>query len=187
MGRIPGYYEWDDDDLTPGRKQEGGLHQNLYDAEGNLKGSARFVPTDGEGPETVNVTQNVYVPIEKRRRSQEQEEREEAIGELLLSGAVVDLVKAKPHVEKWWRNTFRPFVSAQRSKLNSRHHKFKDSDATTTVVAEVDEKVFSDETAEAGLFDNRPYMSSAEAQTRLLAALAARAYSDEQLKVVNNS
>ena len=46
MGRIPGYYEWDDDDLTPGRKKEGGLHQNLFDADGILKGSAQFIPAD---------------------------------------------------------------------------------------------------------------------------------------------
>lgn len=44
MARIAGHYEWADDDLTPGRKREGGLHQNLFDARGNLKGSARFVP-----------------------------------------------------------------------------------------------------------------------------------------------
>ena len=43
MGRIKGHYEWDDDNLTPGRKKEGGLHQNLY-RDGELKDSARFTP-----------------------------------------------------------------------------------------------------------------------------------------------
>jgi hypothetical protein len=37
MARIRGHYEWDDDALTPGRKKEGGLHQNLYDSAGNLR------------------------------------------------------------------------------------------------------------------------------------------------------
>ena len=37
MARIRGHYEWDDDDLVPGQKKEGGLHQSLYDSEGNLK------------------------------------------------------------------------------------------------------------------------------------------------------
>jgi hypothetical protein len=45
VGRISGHYEWDDDDLTPGHKKKGGLHQNLFDSEGNLKGSARSSPT----------------------------------------------------------------------------------------------------------------------------------------------
>lgn len=35
--------------------------------------------------------------------------------------------------------------------------------------------------------DKRPVMSSAEAQARLLAAVAARAYSDEQLRMVSGS
>lgn len=45
MGRIKGYYEWDDDQLAPGHKKEDGLHQNLFDCDGKLKGSARFIPT----------------------------------------------------------------------------------------------------------------------------------------------
>lgn len=35
--------------------------------------------------------------------------------------------------------------------------------------------------------ENRPNMSSAEAQARYLAALAARAYSDEQMRLVTNA
>lgn len=69
MGRIKGHYEWDDDDLTPGQKREGGLHQNLFDSEGNLWGSARFVPDDGIEAETLVITESVYVPVEQRRRT----------------------------------------------------------------------------------------------------------------------
>ena len=31
-----GIYEWDDDELTPGRKKEGGWSQNLFDPDGHL-------------------------------------------------------------------------------------------------------------------------------------------------------
>ncbi len=55
MARIRGHYEWDDDDLTPGRKKEGGLHQNVYDSDGNLKSNARFVPDDQTDPEPVEL------------------------------------------------------------------------------------------------------------------------------------
>ena len=86
MGRIPGYYEWDDDDLTPGRKKEGGLHQNLFDADGSLKGSARFVPADEVDPDpiyvTEYVTEHVYVPAEERRLTPEQQELADLIGEV---------------------------------------------------------------------------------------------------------
>lgn len=46
MRRIRGFYEYDDDDLTPGKKKEGGLHQNLYNSDGDLKGNARFIPDE---------------------------------------------------------------------------------------------------------------------------------------------
>ena len=36
MARISGHYEWDDDELTPGQRKGGGLHQNLFDGEGKL-------------------------------------------------------------------------------------------------------------------------------------------------------
>jgi hypothetical protein len=64
MGRIRGHYEWDDDNLSPGRNKGGGLHQNLFDADGKLKGSARFVPDSGSESEPLIVTETVYVPIQ---------------------------------------------------------------------------------------------------------------------------
>jgi hypothetical protein len=44
MPSIDGRLEWDDDELTPGKEKERGLHSTLFDADGNLKSSARFVP-----------------------------------------------------------------------------------------------------------------------------------------------
>src|SRR5687767_13475237 len=82
MGRIRGHYEWDDDHLTPGQKKEGGLHQNLFDSDGNLKGSARFIPDDRGEPDPIIVTETIYVPIEERRRTREEEELSQAIAEL---------------------------------------------------------------------------------------------------------
>ncbi|MGO1539840.1 MAG: hypothetical protein ACTHW3_10775 [Leucobacter sp.] len=78
MGRIPGYYEWDDDDLTPGQKKEGGLHQNLFDDEGKLKGSARFIPSD-----------------------------EDLSDPLIVTGALVSTLGRKKHFELAWF-LFRP-------------------------------------------------------------------------------
>ena len=83
MGSIKGHYEWDDDHLTPGQKKEGGLHQNLFDSEGKLKGSARFIPEDGSDPEPLFVTETIYVPVERRRTREEEEEFQEAIAELV--------------------------------------------------------------------------------------------------------
>ncbi|EON33775.1 hypothetical protein GTC6_05392 [Gordonia terrae C-6] len=46
MARISGFFEWDDDDLTPGNKREGGLSGNLFDRDGKLRGNARFIPRE---------------------------------------------------------------------------------------------------------------------------------------------
>ena len=44
MPSIDGRLEWDDDELTPGKKKEGGLHSTLFDADGNLIKRGRGKP-----------------------------------------------------------------------------------------------------------------------------------------------
>lgn len=185
MGRIRGHYEWDDDDLTPGRKKEGGLHQNLFDDDGNLKGSARFIPDDGSDPEPLVVTETVYIPVEQRRRSREQEEFDEAIAALVAHLIDRGIARAKPLAEKWWRETARPTIESQRAKISERRARRKAQKDGLIVEGTVTEP--SQEVVSAPQDENRPNMSSAEAQARYLAALAARAYSDEQMRLVTNA
>lgn len=62
MGQQYGIFEWDDDELTPGRKKEGGWSQNLFDSDGHLKANARFVPLEEEPDDDLYETNLVYVP-----------------------------------------------------------------------------------------------------------------------------
>lgn len=183
MGRIKGHYEWDDDDLAPGRKKEGGLHQNLFDSDGNLKGSARFIPDDGSEPEPLVVTETVYVPVEQRRRTREEEELEQFIADLVSHLIGRGIAKAKPLAEQWWRETARPAIGARKAQMLERR-----SNRKTQKKAAIERSVVepSHELTEASDKD-RPNMSSAEAQARYLAALAARAYSDEQMRLVTSA
>lgn len=181
MRRIKGHYEWDDDDLTPNQKKEGGLHQNLFDREGNLKGSARFIPDDGSEPESLVVTETVYVPVEQRRRTREEEELEQFIADLVSHLIDRGIAKAKPLAEQWWRETARPAIDARRTKMLERRSRRKAQKKAPAIEAPVVEP--SKELAKASE-EHRPDMSSAEAQARYLAALAARAYSDEQMRLV---
>lgn len=185
MGRIGGHYEWDDDDLTPGRKKEGGLHQNLFDSEGNLKGSARFIPDDERDREPLVVTETVYIPVEQRRRSREQEEFDEAIAALVSHLIDRGIARAKPVAEQWWRETVRPAIDSRRAKLSERRARRQAHKNGTIVAGEVVEP--AQDVVPAPQEENRPNMSSAEAQARYLAALAARAYSDEQMRLVTNA
>lgn len=179
MGRIKGYYEWDDDGLSPGQKKEGGLHQNLFDSEGKLRGSARFVPADGDD-EPLVITDTVYLPSEERLDDDDFAFRIAVVLRLIEIG-----VEGLPVALRWWKSTGRPAAidakqAARRfrqSRLTKRRKAKSGREAAVLAVHEA---------AEASDAD-RPSMSSAEAQARYLAALAARAYSDEQMGLVLSS
>ena len=189
MARQAGYYEWDDD-LTPGKKKEGGWHQNLYDTEGRLKGNARFVPVDEDQEDPIIVTETVYVPADERLSK-----TQEMVAEI-ISSVIVKLIEdgvqvAKPHVQRWWNETAVPFAKAKAKDWKHRHssrHAEKAPQGVEEIV--IDDVTFSSEESSSISIlqaDERPTMSSAEAQARLLAAVAARAYSDEQLRMVADS
>lgn len=190
MGRIKGHYEWDDDDLTPGQKKEGGLHQNLFDADGNLKGSARFVPDDGTDTEPLVVTETVYVPLDERRRTQENDQLAEFVADVVAHLARRGLAAAAPVVAQWLRDTARPALASQRTRVvewRQRRTALKNAGVVQATLLEPAEapsagRVGSGELAETSA--DRPDMSRAEAQARYLAALAARAYSEEQMRLV---
>lgn len=184
MGQIKGHYEWDNDDLTPGHKKEGGLHQNLFDTEGKLKGSARFIPDDGSEPEPIRITETVYVPVEQRRRTREDEELNQAIAYLVSDLIDRGIARAKPLAEHWWQETARPAIYARREKMIEHRSRRQSQKKITRIDGAVDDP--KQELAETHE-EARPYMSSAEAQARYIAALAARAYSDEQFRLVANA
>lgn len=184
MGRIPGHYEWDDDDLTPGKKREGGLHQNLFDSDGNLKGSARFVPDDQESQtEPVHITETVYVHVEERRGTQLDESIQEIVRTVVDHLIDRGVEWARPRISEWWQETARPYAAAKRDNLRARRSRGKGQPTISTT---------GEETAELGsplpeARRERPRMSEAEAKARLLAALAARAFGEEQLKLVTDA
>jgi len=189
MGRIPGYYEWDDDSLQPGQKKEGGLHQNLFDDEGHLKGSARFIPTDdvdSDSPYATDyVTENVYVPAEDRGLTPEEEELAALIGEILIVFMGKGIEKAKPHVKKWWVESVRPFAEKKRAQLSQMRPRRRLK--ASTVVESESRAVDTDQPRGDSVAVSGPKMSSAEAQSRYLAAMAARAFSEEQIRMVQNA
>lgn len=184
MGRIKGHFEWDDDGLTPGRKREGGLHQNLYDSAGNLKGNARFIPDKGADREPLVVTETVYVHIDERRNTRQDEELQEAINALVRLAILYGVAKAKPLAEQWWQQSARPALQAKREQLRERRSLRRPTKSRVIDTAAADSPR---QVAAAVTDDSRSDMSSAEAQARYLAALAARAFSDEQIKLVTNA
>lgn len=185
MASIKGRYEYDDDDLTPGKKKEGGLHQNLFDSEGNLKGSARFIPDEGQDDselEPVFAYEPVYVYDEEYERRREREREENA--ELVAKVVVLLVAVATPHAKRLWHEKARPAIEARRARKAER--KALKEAAKRPIVLEA---MVVDSGQELAVAEQvyRTDMSSAEAQARYLAALAARAFSDDQIKLVSNA
>ena len=176
MPRIPGYLEWDDENLTPGRGKKGGLSQNLYDSDGHLKDHARFIPADYDDffGEDYSITNHVHTAV------------------AALGGAVAyqGVVLAMPHIKRFLEEKvkpiFRPKAKGQKEQQHSVHHDLE----ALLVAAEVatDSKVSSESpSTDMVIAKEQPTMSIDEAIARLFLAEAARAYSDEQLQMVINS
>lgn len=63
MPEIKGSLIWDDDELRPGKKKEGGLHSNLFDEEGDLQASASFIPDEERSKGSQNLLVIVGVSL----------------------------------------------------------------------------------------------------------------------------
>lgn len=117
-----GSFEWDDDNLTPGNSKDGGLHNNLYDSDGKLKGSARFIPDDEPGPVVVNK------PANPHGTEQEQRQAHQGLGTFIrgeVAEILVDIVKgvaqdlvveATPHARRLWEEKALPAIEARRAE-----------------------------------------------------------------------
>jgi hypothetical protein len=192
MGSIRGHFEWDDDSLAPGHRKDGGLHQNLFDDEGNLRGHARFVPDDeqGEDSEPIVVTEQVYITTERRDRDADREARDELIRDVVVL-LFVGIEKAGPHVQRWWQEKGRPSMEARlegrRLRRDDRRRRRQELKAVKHEVLEPTVVEASIEVAERESAGQAPPMSAAEAQARLIAAAAARAFSEHQMNLVHEA
>lgn len=184
MGRQAGYYEWDDDSLTPGMKKEGGWSQNLFDEDGRLKANARFVPTDEDFEFSSGyVTDTMYISSGERQLREEDKELARLLALAVSNLIAIGIERAKPHVKRWWNETAWPSIKETASKISRPRPRLKAAE----VLAEAKkDTVSSDQVVEVS-DEERMEMSPAEAQARLIAAAAARAYSDQQMRLVTNA
>lgn len=179
MPRIPGHYEWDDDELTPSQKKEGGLHQNLF-KDGKLKGSARFIPGEERDSDPVFI----YVEDHGGYRSKEEEEWAALLSQVVNNLVTIGIAHAKPHAKRFWLEKVRPALQSRVDWVADRraqHRKRRDKDSSVEVVSA--DTGPSEEIAAAGdAF--KANMTSSEAQARYLLALAARQFADEQMRIM---
>jgi hypothetical protein len=136
----------------------------------------------------VVVTETVYIPADQRRRTQEDDELAEFVADVVAHVAARGIAAVAPIVVQWFRGTARPSLAAQRAKMGQwreRRTTRKKAVVEATLVEPSGEPTAEPAGEPSGeLVGRRPDMSRAEAQARYLAALAARAYSEEQMRLV---
>lgn len=190
MPEIPGKYVWDDADLTPGKKKEGGLHQNLFDDEGNLKANARFIPDEEQTkrepePEVVYEPVFLYDEADDRQRALEQQESAQKLAEAATLVVAMLVAATTPHAKRWWQESARPAIHARRARRAER--KAQKATVKGLVVAEATVVESTQDLIAAAEDVYRADMTSAEAQARYIAALAAKHFSNEQMRLVANA
>ncbi len=119
--------------------------------------------------------------------SKEDEELADAVAGLVLVGIIIAAQAAAPHVRRWW-NDLRDRNRSRKEKRRSRKRRAggdaaeaASSALTVTARAESSQQVF------AALEEYKASMSSAEARERFVAALVARIYSEEQLRLLRDA
>jgi len=184
MAEIRGKFVYRDD-LTPGRSQDGGLSQLLYDDQGHLTDHGTFIPDDEDAYE---------FEAEPEPESLSPEEMGQAIGALIGVALVVvaGAIQAAPHVKHWWQDEALPRLKNLFTKKQNpvptatdlgRSQPAATQMAAITPVAPVD---FS-KAVDVALEDSRTRMGSEEAQRRLAAMLAASAFIAEQMRMLSNA
>ena len=212
MGQQRGTYYWDDDSLSPGNRSDGGWSQNLFDDDGNLRGHARFVPDPNSDDDQYTYSPYdeppMFMSSETRWESEDEYDAEagddaadqlaEALILLIGAAAIAGVTYAAPRIKNWTEETALPFIKGTLSKVRLPWRKKRDQESAVNET--LDGIVVLDEPFEAieqtdshatpeplQIEANRQKMSNAEAQARLMAAVAAQRFAMEQARLVSQS
>lgn len=173
MPRRLMWVEWDDDaELSSSHKNPGAYSPLTRDADGNL-GHATLSDADeygdGLGPGWTSELDDDGAPDQERLTSEEISRLAETVANVLVA--------AQPHLAHWWRvqalPTIKSTTESVRDKLTRARGRGR-SDATVEAASPPD----------SSPEELHPSMTVEEARQRLLAALVARAFSDEQVRLL---
>lgn len=125
----------------------------------------------------------VYNETAPPMKSREQEAFERAVSEQVSRLVDYGIAKAKPHVQKFWHEKARPAIQSKWESRPRRRKLDRQLAASEPIVVEATVVDSSNELMAASE-EYRQNMSSAEAQARYMMALAAKAFSEEQMRIV---
>ncbi|WP_182064520.1 hypothetical protein [Curtobacterium sp. ME12] len=186
MGKIYGYYEYDDS-LTPGRSDDGGLSQLLFDSEGKLSDHASFHPTDPDEDEY-----SYGSPSSNRDSDSEADAQAAALLILAVIGAAaggyVLIRKATPHVQRMINERTLPAVRSFWTKVRGQASEANSPDPNKASVISVQTPPANEDAAAPGtdVAVADPQMSPDEWYARFRAMFEARQFADEQWKLLSS-
>jgi hypothetical protein len=187
MGKIYGYYEYDQS-LTPGRSDDGGLSQLLFDSEGNLSDHASFHPTDPDDQD-----EHSYGSPSPKRDSDSEADAEAAALLILAvigaaAGGYVLIRKATPHVQQMINERALPAVRSFWMKVRGQASEASSPDPDGASVISVQTPLSNEDAAAPGtdVAVANPQMSPDEWYARFRAMFEARKFADEQWTLLSS-
>jgi len=176
--------------LSQSQKKPGDYSPLTREDGTNRLGQVTLSPIEADEADSVTDSPPVLVYVVDERasdsRAKELSELEELLGNLVLLGAIWAAEKAAPHLKRLWNDQARPAIKLTWNRLARTRE--VDSQAATAESSPLIESAPAESSQEvvAALEAYRDSMSSAEARERFVAALLARLFSEEQLRVLRN-
>ena len=175
MPRKVMWVEWDDDaELSRSQKKPGAYSPLTRDSDKKL-GNVTLNEVDEYGEYEEDFGNDWTPDIDAPPTAEPWLTPEEisALAETITSV----FTAAKPHVAKWWKNQALPTMKSTNESARSRFARTRKNRPPTPAAEAVT-------SVEVALEDEHLSMTIDEAQQRLLAALVARAFSDEQVELL---
>ncbi|MEU8755313.1 hypothetical protein AB0C88_33035 [Streptomyces chartreusis] len=177
--------------LGRSRDGDGASSPNLFvPGLQGVKGQVKIYDIDeGEADSLTDSPSVVYVTDEytSDSRAKEPSELGELLGALALHGAIVALEKAKPHVKRWWIDQACPAINSMWNRLAKTREADSQATAAESSTSVGSASAESSQEVAVTLEAYRVNMSSVEARERFVAALVARLFSEEQLRILRNA
>lgn len=114
-------------------------------------------------------------------------EDSDLLGALVVLAVILAASRAAPHLKRWWNESARPLLRRARKRLSRNRERAGHADALEPFTLVASNPTHSSQDVFIALHEYKASMSSAEARERLVAALVARLFSDEQLRVLRNA
>lgn len=184
--------EWEDGaELSHSQKRPGAYSPLTRDGENNL-GQVTLSDVDEDEEDSLGD----FDTSDGDEDASDQRAREDSVVAEIVSLVVNHLIdvaveEAKPHVKRWWNDQVRPAIKSTKDSTRDKFTRIRkagpptrDTEAVTIVDASTEDPPFDLVPAPEV---ERLRMSSDEAHQRLLAALVARAFSDEQIRILLNA